>query len=129
MKKLFLILIPVLFFVSCYREPPMHSIATSIDLNENVINCKTTYDAWLEVRNTEIITGHYFLIPLSDESFTINKLYSTDPDVIEVLSIDTDNCTFSAAIKKIGKAKIKIESDNYPVGTSLRIEVKSLSSE
>lgn len=125
MKKLFLFLIPVFFLIGCYREPPMHSIAISIDLNDNVTKHGTDRDFWIETRNVDTITGKYFLIPLSETKLNINSLYSTDPDVIEITDIDTDNYTFTAKLKKTGKAKIRIEADNSPMASSLRIEIKN----
>lgn len=122
MKKLFLILIPVLFlFSACKYEPPCYSIAVSINTDENVFfNKLSTY---IKTNTNTEFTGYYFWLPFDPKDSSIQNVVSTDENVLSITSVDFDKQTFTAFAKQAGTAKIRVIINDNSYSSSLDIVV------
>lgn len=107
MKKLFLVLLPVLFlFSACKYEPPCYSIAVSIKADDDTITNKNW--TYIKTKVGAEIHGYYDWIPFDPKDPSIENVVSTDENIISITSVDFDKQTFTALAKQSGTAKIRV---------------------
>lgn len=120
MKKLLLLLIPLLF-ISCSRQE--YYVMLTINDDNITYHNFSTGKFYMETQVGCNISGRWFLVPYTDKDFEIESLASTDPSVIEITSIDYENKTFRAKAKKKGVTKLKVSTEKYYSSTTANIEV------
>ncbi len=123
MKRLFILSILLVFLISCNTDTREYSVAITVVENSDIKYLD--YPPHLATTKNITFTCEYKLVP-SNDSIKIGhvKVYSTDPEIIEILNVDMDNYIITAITKKEGTAKIRVVTENYNSSTSLYIEVK-----
>ena len=123
MKKLLLVLLPVLFlFSACKYEPPCYSVAVAIDTDdENTIFISGN---GYKTKVNTVITGNYFWLPSEPKDTSIKKVVSTDENIISITAVDYNECTFTALAKQTGEAVIRVYKNDNHFSSSLRIIVE-----
>ena len=125
MRKVLFIFVPILFiFSACKYNPPCYSIAVSIDTdNENTFFIETLKSSYISSKVNTVITGKYIWLPFTPKDSSINKIISTNENIISITSVDFDKRTFTALTKQTGKANIKVIMNDNNFSSSLEIIV------
>ena len=125
MKRLYFFLFLVLPLIfSCKTLNKDYYVIISVEESPDITFYSATPQHFETTQNIEF-NCKYSLVP-SDYSIDIGDVeaHSTDPDVIEILKIDSNNHTITAKTKNKGTAKITVVTQNYHSCTTLYIQVK-----
>jgi len=127
MKRFLFSLIFAFCLCSCNLIDKQYYITLSVDTdNKNMLFIQNAFDSGKNHFETSVNTTfylNYFLLPLSDNKIDIQDVYSSNPDIIAIKSIDETSKTIEAITLKTGEAKITIKTKKYGSSTSLYIQV------
>ena len=117
MKRLIPLFLLALLLCSCKHEIKNY-IAVSVQTdNITTFNEKIVYPnkivIWIDTKNNTELKFNYFLLPISDIAIDITDIYSTNPDVITIKSIDYDNRIITAKAINLGDSKIIIRTKSH----------------
>ena len=127
MKRLFFFIFILPLFFSCKNLAPEYYVQLSIVENTDIVFHPATpvEESHFETIQNVIFNCRYHLAPLDINKDIGNvEVYSTDPDVIEILSVDTEHYNITAKTKNKGIAKVKVVTEKYYSSTSLYILVQ-----
>lgn len=106
------------------NTPPCYSVAVVIDEDDNTYHYHVLAESYMVTKENCEITGRYFWLPSTPKDSDIQKIASSDNDILEVTDYDYDNCTFKAITKQAGEAKIKVFLNDENYSSSLDIVVR-----
>lgn len=121
MKKIFVFISLILLFCCCKQEPT-NWIAISAETDENTTFHRYKDDCWIETNTNKLISFSFFLLPEANKDFTITELYSTNIDVLSIISVDKKNGTIIAKALDKGDAQIIIKTKSFG-STSMQVYV------
>ena len=125
MRKIFLFSIIFLLFFSCNNHAePEYYVVISVNEDQNIIFHQGIDPHFTTINNVEF-TLYYEVVP-SNSSIKVDDVdvYSTDPEVIEIIDVNTNSCIIKALTKNDGVAKVRIKTEKYHSSTSLYISVQ-----
>ena len=131
MKRFAVILLSVLLFAGCKTSTPD---AYFVTLKVDSVKTKSyflhefpyeKYRNYIEIKQNDDVYLTYSLIPESNKSIEVLSVESKNPDVIEIVNIDTDNQEIKPFAKASGETKITIKTKDFGSSTTLKIYVSN----
>lgn len=126
MKRLIPLFFLAFLFCSCQNEIK-NWVAISVQTDENTTFNRSNYPVvkiWIDTKCNTELTFYYFLLPISDSYIDITDIYSTDPDVVTIQTIDYKKRIITAKAINQGNSKIVIKTKSNSSCTTPIIYVK-----
>ena len=125
MKRLLCFFLFALFFCSCKDNYGIKNwIAISVQDDENTAYNGNSKDPLIYSKINADITFNLFLLPESNEPIKLTEVYSSNSDVLNIVSVDPKTRILKAKALKTGTAKIFIQTKNNGSTSTLTVIVQ-----
>lgn len=95
----------------------------SVDTDDVTKYVSLSSNSYIQTKTNTVITISLSLLPESDDFIEVTQIYSTDPDVLLVESVDMNKRKIKAKTITPGRAKISVKTKSHGSTTTLPIMV------
>lgn len=121
MKKLLFsfVIFCILLLFSCSLNNQQHYVILRVCEDDKI----TFSNSMLYTTTDTVFSCEYFLVPDTDKIIDIDSIEIDNPDVLELISVDSSKQIINVRAVNIGVAKIRIKTNSFHSSTSLPINV------